>query len=76
MPRDTQLAGPCPKCGQGTVTCFHNRFEDDQKRIDSWEHRCADCGYRQTQAFRSDEAPAEPPADPRVCPYCGRQAPE
>ncbi len=73
MPRDVQPAGTCPKCGSMAVTCTYNRFENPTKRIDSWEHRCADCGYRETQAFRSDEPPPDPPPVADVCPWCGRR---
>ena len=68
MPRDRKEIGDCPKCQQGVVTCTYNCFVKDE-RIDSWEHRCGDCGYRETQAIRA--APDTP--GPTTCPFCGRQ---
>ena len=35
--------------------CSYNHFQSDELRIDSWEHKCPDCGHRETQAFRSDD---------------------
>jgi hypothetical protein len=74
MPRDQQASGLCTQCDRGTVSCSHNEFVDATRTIHSWEHRCSDCGHRVTQAFRSDVSQAEPAADPKVCPFCGRQA--
>lgn len=67
-------AGPCAKCG-GAVTCRYNRFQKPGLLIDSWEHKCSDCGARETEAFRH-EGDAIGSADERqpVCPYCGRPA--
>ena len=49
-------------------------FEGPAERIDSWEHRCADCGYRETQAFRASElTPGPQAANPRICPFCRRE---
>lgn len=73
MPRDRTQAGVCVQCGTGSLICTYNRFADAQKRIDSWEHRCDNCGFRVTQAFRSDEPKADPPCDPEVCPFCSRR---
>ena len=72
MPRDRIEGAHCVECGQNAVACTYNRFEDAQKRIDSWEHRCGNCGFRVTQAFRSDD-PKPLPADPQTCPFCGRR---
>jgi hypothetical protein len=72
MDRDRQMAGPCPKCVSGAVTCLHNHFETATRTIDSWEHRCGDCGYRVTQAFRTDDSDFDPTINPRVCPFCAR----
>jgi len=71
---DLQPAGVCPKCDGTNVTCKYNHFEQGDLVIDSWEHKCLDCGTRLTTAFRSDdsdELPAD--GDTGVCPYCGRQ---
>jgi ssDNA-binding Zn-finger/Zn-ribbon topoisomerase 1 len=73
MPRDRQKAGACPKCGTGEVSCTYNRFESGNERIDSWEHRCLSCSFRETKAVRSSDA-VSAEADPTVCPYCGRKA--
>lgn len=74
MAKDIQPDGPCPKCGHGSLECKHNVFEDDEQHIDTWEHRCRECGYRDTRAFRvaEEEDPLED--DPLVCPMCGRRA--
>lgn len=73
MTRDDKIINQCPKCELGPVTCRYNHFEKDALTIDSWEHRCANCGYRETNAFRSDDPEAIPAGtDPAVCPYCGR----
>jgi hypothetical protein len=72
MPRNRRIVGECPRCGEGNLACSYNLFESQELRIDSWEHKCPDCGHRQTQAFRSDaEEPSE--QDPTVCPFCGRR---
>lgn len=49
-------------------------FVKDALTIHSWEHRCAECVHRVTQAFRSDQNQADATSDPSVCPFCGRQA--
>lgn len=73
MGRDRQSVGTCGKCQRGTLTCSHNRFDNGTLVIDSWEHRCADCGHRETQAFRSDQPSEGAASDPLRCPFCGRQ---
>jgi hypothetical protein len=73
MVRDRKSTGSCPKCNGGTVTCLHNHFATDARTIDSWEHHCADCGHRLTQAFRTDDPEFDPTIDPTVCPFCSRQ---
>ena len=72
MQRNRLDVGPCPQCG-GTVTCLHNRFANEVHRIDSWEHRCGNCGKRDTEAFRKPAADPEPEIDPLVCPFCARR---
>ena len=72
MPRDIETIGDCPRCGGGALTCRFNHFEKDDLQIDSWEHKCPDCGYRETTAYRSDDPEADSVADPRCCPHCGR----
>ena len=73
MARDRRQIGTCGTCNRGVLTCTHNRFDNGTLVIDSWEHRCADCGHRDTQAFRSDDPPQSRALDPLVCPFCGRR---
>jgi len=73
MPRDRKEVGVCSKCNVGVVICLHNRFENDVHRIDSWEHKCQNCGHRDTEAFRKLADEPEPAIDPLVCPYCNRK---
>jgi DNA-directed RNA polymerase subunit RPC12/RpoP len=72
---DLQPAGPCAECG-GPVVCRYNHFEKPGLAIDSWEHKCSDCGKRHTQAFRQEgeAARAAENAAGHQCPYCGRTA--
>ncbi|MGE0606806.1 MAG: hypothetical protein AB7O62_06735 [Pirellulales bacterium] len=71
MPRNQQPAGSCPQCNQATQVCFYNHFEKGDQRIDSWEHKCTNCGFRDTRAFRSEDP--DPPPDPTICPMCDRK---
>jgi hypothetical protein len=73
MPSNSQPAGQCPKCQKATVMCRFNFFDRGDLQVYSWEHRCSDCGWRQTQAFRSDDPAEEQPGEPDVCPLCGRR---
>ncbi len=74
MSRDRQTIGGCPKCGGSHLACGYNHFEDGDLTIDSWEHKCPDCGFRETKAFRTDEEESIPDGlDTAVCPYCGRR---
>jgi hypothetical protein len=73
MPRDRQEIGLCTRCNRGTLNCSYNRFQDGTREIHSWEHRCPECGHRETKAFRSDDVDPKPTGDPTVCPFCGRQ---
>jgi DNA-directed RNA polymerase subunit RPC12/RpoP len=73
MARDRQTAGSCSQC-DASVECSYNRFEKDELRIDSWEHKCADCGRRETKAFRSDDSTLDSGTQTTVCPFCGRAA--
>lgn len=73
MPRDQRPAGVCPKCGVEAVQCSYNHFEKDLLTIDSWEHKCLNCGGRETQAFRSDDSQRETGSDPTICPFCARR---
>jgi ssDNA-binding Zn-finger/Zn-ribbon topoisomerase 1 len=76
MPHESQRIGDCPKCNGNDLACTYNRFERDGLTIDSWEHKCPDCGLRETTAHRSDEDEDDvkkETVDPYVCPYCGRK---
>lgn len=75
MSRDRVTIGGCPKCGSALMTCQHNHFQNDELEIHAWEHKCPDCGHRQTEAFRSDdEDESFNPTQAATCPFCGRQA--
>jgi ssDNA-binding Zn-finger/Zn-ribbon topoisomerase 1 len=71
MQSSVTAVAECPKCKQPAVVCRFNYFDRGDLQIHSWEHRCADCGWRETQAFRSD-APLAAGVDPAKCPWCGR----
>jgi endogenous inhibitor of DNA gyrase (YacG/DUF329 family) len=73
MARDEITIGGCPACGSAALRCKYNHFASGELSIDSWEHRCPDCGQRQTRAFRSDdESSLSEGTDPAKCPFCGR----
>lgn len=75
MPRDRQvLTIPCPKCGDGQITCSVNMYQGEEEWIVSWEHRCRDCSERETRAYRSSDDPVEPHSVTDVCPFCQRDA--
>ena len=73
MPQSIRVAGSCPKCQAKSIDCRYNHFDRGDLVVDSWEHKCADCGWRETKAFRSDDPPESRHAQPNVCPLCGRQ---
>ncbi len=73
MARDIQTAGACPKCGAAGVSCRYNYFTKDDLTIDAWEHKCANCGVRETIAYRSDDPEEDRPEAPDICPYCARK---
>jgi hypothetical protein len=65
--------GPCPQC-QAELVCSYNYFERDSLTIESWEHKCANCGFRETKAYRSDQPPPDGESvDPKLCPFCQRR---
>jgi hypothetical protein len=72
MTASTQRAGVCPKCGGDAVVCRFNFFDRGDLQVHSWEHKCANCGWRETQAFRSDAPQRAEGVDPGTCPWCGR----
>jgi hypothetical protein len=73
MSSSTQLAGNCPKCGGGAVVCRFNFFDRGDLQVHSWEHKCGNCGWRDTRAFRSDDPTLAANIDPAICPLCKRQ---
>ncbi|PHS01751.1 MAG: hypothetical protein COA78_22360 [Blastopirellula sp.] len=73
MTRDRITLGGCPKCEGAEMTCSYNFFDNDDLVIHSWEHKCPDCGYRVTEAYRSDDEDADPPElGSDYCPWCSR----
>jgi len=62
----------CPKCHTAGVACRYNFFDRGDLRVHSWEHKCPNCGWRETQASRSDDPPEKQRSEPAVCPMCGR----
>ena len=64
----------CKKCDSTSLNCKYNFFEQEDLEIHSWEHKCIDCGYRLTTAYRSDDEDIDFTAElVDQCPYCGRQ---
>jgi hypothetical protein len=72
MASNSQSAGICLKCGGDSVVCRFNFFDRGDLQVHSWEHKCGNCGWRDTKAYRSDLPQQDPVADPAVCPWCGR----
>ena len=65
--------GKCPhdaERDQCPLSCKYNHFESDELTIDAWELKCADCGWRETIGFRSDEMDEDDNCDPKQCPFC------
>ncbi len=73
MARDLVVIGVCPQCAVGELVCKYNHFEKAELSITSWEHKCAECGFRETTAFRSDDPVAQQTVDPQACPFCRRR---
>ena len=72
MPTTVIIAAECPKCHVTQLACRYNYFDRGDLQIHAWEHKCQDCGWRETKAFRSDE-PAPPTGQNAAqCPFCGR----
>jgi hypothetical protein len=71
MPQRVTI-GHCPKCAAANFRCSYNYFAREELTIESWEHRCLNCGFRETKAYRSDQ-PLETGVDPAVCPFCARR---
>ena len=67
-----QPAGECPGCGHPETTCRYNHFQQDDLEIHAWEHKCPNCGQRQTTGYRSDDEDGFGVENPAICPYCGR----
>ncbi len=68
------IEGSCPKCRAEKLACRYNFFDRGDLQIHAWEHRCPDCGWRETKASRSDDPPEKlAGTNPAVCPFCARQ---
>ncbi|MGI8982298.1 MAG: hypothetical protein ACR2FY_23960 [Pirellulaceae bacterium] len=74
MPTTVAIAAECPKCHATQLTCRYNYFDRGDLQIHAWEHKCQDCGWRETKAFRSDEPAPAAGASATQCPFCGRAA--
>ena len=75
MPHERIIIGPCPKCVGGKFVCSYNHFAREDLTIVSWEHKCHDCGFRETKAYRSDQPEAERAGiDVVSCPFCQRRS--
>ena len=73
MPDIKKPETPCSKCRSTNLTCKFNHFAQGDLEIHSWEHKCLDCGHRETTAYRSDDEDMDTPVEQRaLCPYCGR----
>lgn len=67
------VAAACPKCGHEKILCRYNRFHRAELRIDAWEHKCGNCGHRDTIAYRNDNDEGKVILEsPARCPYCNR----
>ena len=81
MTRNSKDVGSCPRCDGGEAVCSYNFFDRNGLTIHSWEHKCGNCGMRETTAYRSDEddeldedgQPRDLDIDREVCPYCERR---
>lgn len=72
MLSNVSIAGSCPKCQAQRLACRYNYFDRGDLQIHAWEHKCSECGWRETKAFRSDDAVPATEADAARCPLCGR----
>ena len=72
MSSTISIAGKCPKCQAERLACRYNYFDRGDLQIHAWEHKCQDCGWRETKAFRSDEPAHAAGVDAAQCPFCGR----
>lgn len=73
MARNIVPIGECPKCRADELQCSYNHFERDELIIDAWEHKCGNCGFRDTRGYRTDEPDSIPPdVDVGKCPWCER----
>jgi hypothetical protein len=66
------LSAACPKCQSASLVCRYNFFDRGDLAVTSWEHKCTNCGWRETKAFRSDDPSRPADINPAVCPLCGR----
>ena len=73
MRSNVDAVAECPKCESRSVSCRFNFFDRGDLQIHSWEHKCLNCGWRDTKAFRSDDPPEARSAEPAKCPFCARE---
>lgn len=74
MAHERLIIGSCPRCQAAGFACSYNQFVRAELTINSWEHRCTDCGFRATKAYRSDQPQPDGAAvDPTECPFCFRR---
>lgn len=75
MSHERLIIGVCPKCQGRNFACSYNHFAREALTIISWEHKCPDCGFRETKAYRSDQAEAAGAGiDMAICPFCQRRS--
>lgn len=72
MPTTVTIAAECPKCHAAQLACRYNYFDRGDLQIHAWEHKCQDCGWRETKAFRSDEPAPAADVSATQCPFCKR----
>lgn len=72
MPTTVTITGSCPKCQAQRLACRYNYFDRGDLQIHAWEHKCPDCGWRETKAFRSDDPSPTVEVNAAQCPFCGR----
>jgi predicted nucleic acid-binding Zn-ribbon protein len=72
MHSTVSVSATCPKCGGVSLACRYNYFDRGDLQVHAWEHKCPDCGWRETKAFRSDDPPRTDDVNPAVCPFCSR----
>ena len=72
MPSTQTIEVECPKCHAPRIACRYNYFDRGDLQIHAWEHKCPECGWRDTKAFRSDDPASSASVNASQCPLCGR----